>query len=276
MRPRQAPWNAYVLHRYDWSESSLILDLYTREGGRIAAAAKGAKRPSSSFRPVLLPFQALHVSLARRHGDDEDEVQTLRSAEWAGTNAMASTLLRGAALFRGFYLNELLMKLLPRGEPYAQLYDAYAQTLSAVAVDDDAAAGAAIRGFELVLLKELGWLADLSAVTATQAPLRPEVRYTLRADGVVPSGPGSEGIAGVLWLRMHSALGERAHDELRHICEDPAAAPLRQMLRPLIAMHMGHTLLRTREVALGLRRLSTAAGRSLKEGTSLPAKIATP
>ncbi len=58
-----APWNAYVLHRYDWSESSLILDLYTREGGRIAAAAKGAKRPSSSFRPVLLPFQALHVSL---------------------------------------------------------------------------------------------------------------------------------------------------------------------------------------------------------------------
>ncbi len=166
---------------------------------------------------------------------------------------MAATLLRGAALFRGFYLNELLMKLLPRGEPYAQLYDAYAQTLPAVAVDDDAAAGAAIRAFELVLLKELGWLADLSAVTATQAPLRPEVRYALRADGgVVPSGPGSEGIAGVLWLRMHSALSERAHDELRHICEDPAAAPLRHMLRPLIAMHLGHTLLRTREVALGL------------------------
>ena len=49
---------SYVLHRYDWSETSLILDLFTREDGRLAVAAKGAKRPHSQLRAVLLPFQA--------------------------------------------------------------------------------------------------------------------------------------------------------------------------------------------------------------------------
>ena len=105
--------SAYVLHRYDWSESSLILDLFTREQGRVAVAAKGAKRPHSQLRAVLLPFQRCGVSLGRLPvGEGASEVQTLRHAEWAGGPAM----LTGAALFSGFYLNELLMKLLARQE----------------------------------------------------------------------------------------------------------------------------------------------------------------
>ena len=64
-RARRAASSAYVLHRYDWSESSLILDLFTREQGRVAVAAKGAKRPYSQLRAVLLPFQRLHVALGR-------------------------------------------------------------------------------------------------------------------------------------------------------------------------------------------------------------------
>ena len=127
---------AYVLHRYDWSESSLILDLFTREQGRIAVAAKGAKRPFSQLRGVLLPFQRLQVSLGRQPaGDDAREVQTLRGADWAGGPPM----LTGAALFSGFYLNELLMKLLARHDPHAALFDAYAGTVAALAGGDDAA-----------------------------------------------------------------------------------------------------------------------------------------
>ena len=99
-----APLTAYVLHRYDWSESSVILDLLTREQGRLSVAAKGAKRPYSQLRSVLLPFQKIHVTLGRvpksaladTHASD---VQTLRSAEWAGGAAM----LTGTALFSGFY-----------------------------------------------------------------------------------------------------------------------------------------------------------------------------
>src|SRR5437773_10780111 len=97
-----ATLTAYVLHRYDWSESSLILDLFTREQGRLAVAAKGAKRPYSQLRPVLLPFQRIHVALGRVPKSDSaeqalGEVQNLRSAEWAGGAAM----LTGAALFSG-------------------------------------------------------------------------------------------------------------------------------------------------------------------------------
>ena len=127
---RSAPLlSAYVLHSYDWSESSLILDLFTRERGRLAVAAKGAKRPYSQFRSVLLPFQRIAVSLGRAAADDSAEVLTLRAAEWAG----GGPILGGAALFAGFYLNELLLKMCPRQEPSPALFDAYAAALQAVA-----------------------------------------------------------------------------------------------------------------------------------------------
>ena len=93
-RPARTPstLNAYVLHRYDWSETSLILDLFTREQGRLAVAAKGAKRPYSQLRSVLLPFQRLSVGVGRvKTVSDEQsapEVQNLRSAEWAGGTTM--------------------------------------------------------------------------------------------------------------------------------------------------------------------------------------------
>ncbi len=260
-----------MLHRWDWSESSLILDLFTREGGRVVAAAKGAKRPSSSLRPVLLPFQPLQVLLARRHGDDEDEVQTLRSAEWAGdlsddaatrgaaddAGLATATLLRDEALFLGFYVNELLIKLLPRSDPHPVLFEAYAQTLAALASSrDEVRTQAALRAFELALLKDLGWLADLSVTTATQAPVQPRDHYALRAEGGLTAVRADDGIGGEHWLRMHAALVDRAYGELRHACEHGAAAPLRGMLRHVLALHMGHGSLRTREVALGLRRLA--------------------
>ena len=94
---------AYVLHQYDWSESSLILDLFTREQGRIAVVAKGAKRPYSQLRAVLLPFQRIQVTLSKpaktTHSTEGSgaEVVTLRAAEWAGGATMPS----GAALFSG-------------------------------------------------------------------------------------------------------------------------------------------------------------------------------
>src|SRR5574343_1064553 len=100
---------AYVLHSHDWSESSLILELFTRDHGRVVAIAKGAKRPYSQLRPVLMPFQRIAVGFGSKRGDDAD-VWLLRQAEWAGGPAFCG----GDALLPGFYLNALLMKLLPR------------------------------------------------------------------------------------------------------------------------------------------------------------------
>src|SRR3954466_1969378 len=147
---------AYVLHRYDWSESSLILELLTRHHGRIAVVARGAKKPSSNFRPVLLPLQPLHVAFG---GDAE--IRTLRSAEWLGGQVMPT----GEALLSGYYLNELLLRLLARDDPHPQLFDAYAGAVSMLASEHGEAREPALRAFELVLLREIGLLPSLDLQT---------------------------------------------------------------------------------------------------------------
>jgi DNA repair protein RecO (recombination protein O) len=132
-RPRRAavahPMSAYVLHQYDWSESSLVVELFTRAQGRVVVVAKGAKRPTSNFRPVLLPFLPLQVQLGKPPKDDSSEVVNLRSAEWCG----GVPLLPQQVLLSAYYLNELLLKLLARQDPHPELFDAYADTLVALA-----------------------------------------------------------------------------------------------------------------------------------------------
>src|SRR6478609_8624323 len=136
---------AYVLHRYDWSESSLILETFTRHHGRIAVVAKGAKRPSSNFRPVLLPLQPLHIAFG---GDAE--IRNLKSAEWVGGQVMPT----GEALLSGYYLNELLLRLLARDDPHPALFDVYAAAVRLLASDEPLALQPALRAFELLLLRE--------------------------------------------------------------------------------------------------------------------------
>ena len=241
---------AYVLHRYDWSESSLILDLFTREQGRLAVAAKGAKRPYSQLRSVLLPFQRITVSLGKAalHDEGASEVQTLRGAEWAGGAAM----LTGAALFSGFYLNELLMKLLARHDPHAALFDVYAATLPELATDETQAQ-AALRAFELTLLQEIGLLPDLSLVTQTQQTVRPDVRYTLLPDAGVATASDGE-LSGAALIGLQAALEHGSLPALQHACRQCLGA-LKLPLRALIQHQLGSTMLRTRQVMMGLQSL---------------------
>ncbi|MEP7057043.1 MAG: DNA repair protein RecO [Caldimonas sp.] len=243
---------AYVLHRYDWSESSLILDVFTRELGRVALAAKGAKRPYSQLRAVLLPFQRIGVSLGRSPGAEmAAEVQNLRAAEWAGGPPM----LTGAALFSGFYLNELLMKLLARHDPHPALFDAYAATLDALARGDDGLAEVALRAFELTLLKEIGVLPDLSVATLTQLPVDADARYTLRADaGVGAPRLGDGDLAGTTLIGLQAALDHGSLEALQRACA--AALPeLKGVLRAQLHYHLGSSVLRTRQVMIEAQNL---------------------
>ena len=247
-----APLTAFVLHRYDWSESSLILDLFTREQGRLAIAAKGAKRPHSQLRTVLLPFQRIHVSLGRLpSGDSASEVQTLRSAEWAGGAAM----LTGAALFSGFYLNELLMKLMARHDPHVALFDAYAQTLPSLAASDDVQVQSALRAFELTLLKEVGVLPDLSLVTLTQQPVSEGQRYSLLPEAGVAAPRGGEGeLSGSVLTGAQAALDHGSLPGLQRACAG-ALPELKVTLRNLLHYHLGSSLLRTRQVMMEVQSL---------------------
>ena len=252
----------YVLHRYDWSESSLILDVYTREQGRLVVAAKGAKRPYSQLRSVLLPFQRLHLSLGRppkaekadaQHADAPTrEVQTLRGADWAGGAAM----LTGAALFSGFYLNELLMKLLARQDPHPLLFDAYAQTLPGLSGGDDTQVQSALRAFEITLLQQIGVLPDLSLVTLTLDAVDPEGRYVLRPEaGVAAARPDDASVSGATLVGMQAALIHGSLSALQHACAS-ALPEWRGLLRGLLHYHLGSSVLRTRQVMLGLQSLS--------------------
>ena len=248
-----APLAAFVLHHYDWSESSLILDLFSRDLGRLAVAAKGAKRPYSQLRSVLLPFQRINVTLGRAAAVEESasEVQTLRGAEWAGGAAM----LTGAALFSGFYLNELLMKLLARRDPHAALFDVYAATLAELSSGDDAQVQAALRAFELSLLKETGLLPDLSVVTLTQQPVRLGSRYALLPDSGVAVAQGDESdLAGDALIGLQAALQHGSLAALQHAC-GPCLPELKSALRSMVQQHLGSAQLRTRQVMAGFQNL---------------------
>jgi DNA repair protein RecO (recombination protein O) len=243
---------AYVLHHYDWSESSQIVELFTRDAGRVAVVAKGAKRPTSQLRAVLMPFQRIAVTLGRSRTDSHAEIHTLRGAEWAG-----GTPAGGAeALLAGFYVNELVLKFLARDDPHPALWDAYAATLPRLGGAGEAAA---LRAFELVLLREAGLLPDLARATATQASLEPHARYALRPEIGIGSALRTDDAAlpGAAWLALQAALDGTDLEPLCAACAaDPA--PLRQQLRALLAYHLAGTPLRTRELAHQLQSLLQA------------------
>lgn len=245
-----APLAAYVLHRYDWSESSLIVELFTRERGRVVVAARGAKRPTSQLRPVLLPLQRLNVTLGRAPADDGAEVQTLRAAEWGGGAPMPG----GAALFSGLYLNELLLKLLARHDPHPALFDVYAQTLPALRAGDAPTGAAALRAFELVLLRETGVLPQLDRLTATQQPLRADAAYALHAEAGVGTDGNGALIGGAALVAIERALGLHDLTALQTACLAVLPA-LRGQLRHLLHYHLGSSVLRSRTVMQDVQRL---------------------
>lgn len=250
-RGRGAPSQAFVLHRYDWSETSLILDLFTRDQGRVTVAAKGAKRPYSQLKSVLLPFQRILVTVGRPKTDETADVLTLRGAEWAG----GAPMLSGAALFSGFYLNELMMKLLARGDAHPVLFDVYTATLPALAAEHDTLTQAALRAFEIVLLRETGLLPQLNVLTATQQPLQAERRYVLRPDtGVALHGQGEGALSGALLLQLQQALDAGDLRVLQTACAQGLAG-LKASLRQTLHYHLGSARLRTRDVMIASQQL---------------------
>jgi DNA repair protein RecO (recombination protein O) len=244
---------AFVLHRYDWSESSLILEVLTRHQGRVAMVAKGVKRPSSQFRAILLPLQLLSISYS---GDAE--VHTLKGAEWQGGLTMPS----GDALLSGYYLNELLMKLLARDDPHELLFDAYAQACEWLR--DAAQLDASLRAFELVLLREIGLLPDLSSSSFSGAALEGDVLYSLVPEVGLREAQGDQSqetaLSAVAWCSLQTALDERAAIfPVRAAVQRMSGADksaLKPMLRSLLNYHAGSRGFRTRQLMMDAQALA--------------------
>lgn len=241
---------SFVLHYYDWSESSRILEVFTRHQGRVALVAKGAKRPTSSLRAVLLPLQPVLLC----YGGDA-EIRTLKSAEWAGGHVMP----RGEALLSGYYLNELLLRLLARDDPHPALFDTYRQTVKVLASGLDNTIAPLLRAFELLLLRDIGFLPDLSVQTLTLQAVQAEVSYALFAEGGLRAIDQGVALKGGHWLQLHAALQtESALTALLRCCAEWAPelrAALQTQLRNLLHYHCGVNSLRTRQVMMELLNL---------------------
>lgn len=137
-----------MLHATAWRETSLIVQTFSRDHGCVAMVAKGAKRPYSVLRPVLSAFQPLLLSWT-----GNGEVKTLTRAEIMGVRA-----LNGTALMSAWYMNELLLRLLPREDAHPLLFDAYDMALQQLSGGTRAAG--ALRRFEWTLLRETGYGVD--------------------------------------------------------------------------------------------------------------------
>jgi DNA repair protein RecO (recombination protein O) len=187
MAPRQQPVHredepAFVLHTYAYRETSLIVEAFTQRHGRVALVARGARRPRSELRGVLQAFQPLLLAWS-----GQQELKTLGKAEWQG----GLPLPTGSALMCGFYLNELVLKLLPREDPHPALYDAYEAALRDLVAGGDRAG--VLRRFEVRLLAELGYALPLVREADTGAAVDPHARYHYAFDrGPRALSPGAE------------------------------------------------------------------------------------
>jgi DNA repair protein RecO (recombination protein O) len=239
---------AYVLHRYDWSESSLILEVFARHHGRIALVAKGVKRPTSQFRPVLLPLQPLTLSWG---GDAE--VRTLKSAQWQGGHVMPT----GEALISGSYLNELLMRMLARDDAHPILFDRYALAVQLLAERGDAQA-LVVRAFELLLLHEIGLLPDLSREGSSLAQLDAQQRYVVEPESGLRLAHADEAqcLGADQWQALQAAM--EAPDPLiatLRACA-PFEAALRPQIRRLLHYHCGVRQFKTRQLLIDVHAMS--------------------
>ncbi len=228
----------FVLHGYAFRETSLIAEIFTRNSGRIAVVARGARRAHSALRGSLMAFQPLLLTWGGK-----SELRTLYTAERQG----AVSQLKGLGLICGFYLNELLIKFLPREDPHERLFDIYSESVATLA--SSAEIQATLRRFERNLLKEMGYALSLEREADTGRPVDPGRRYAY----VIERGPiGVEAIGESLVEVSGKTLLDLACDNYT----DPQTLQQGKILmRHLVGHYLGNQTLHTRQLLLELQAL---------------------
>ncbi|WP_374261745.1 DNA repair protein RecO [Zoogloea sp.] len=221
----------FVLHSYPYRETSLIVEVFSRDHGRVGLVAKGARRPASQLRGVLMAFQPLLIDWS-----GGGEMKTLVRAEWQG----GQPLLAGQALLCAYYANELLMRLLPREDAHPRLHRAYGDSLRALAAGESQEV--VLRRFELALLQELGYGLPLDS-DADGAPVRPGTDYAY----IIERGP--------IALDEHAiddpavVAGKTLLDMAAGDFRDPdTLAQSKALMRRLIQHYLGGQQLQSRRV----------------------------
>ena len=233
---------AWLLHHRPFRDSSQILDILSRDHGRLAVVAKGSRGAKSRLRGILRPFLPLQLSWVIR-----SDLGTLTGAEMDG----APITLTGDALLSGYYVNELILKLTHRHDPQPEIFAAYSQTIERLAANRDVARS--LRQFEIELLRLLGYALNLDHDTATREPLMARQQYEYRAEqGPVPvddrEGPMVFSGAELMAIRNQQFA-------------DPAVLKnAGSLLRIVIAYHLDGKELKSRKVMREMRKATTKKG----------------
>jgi DNA repair protein RecO (recombination protein O) len=221
---------AFVLHTYAYRESSLLVEALARGAGRMSLVARGARRPRSPTRGALMAFQPLLLSWFGK-----GELKTLVQAEWIGGQA----LLQGEALLCGFYLNELLVKLLAREDPHEELFDRYRGALGRLALGEPSAP--ILRAFEKALLKELGYAMMLEREANNGQAIDPSALYTYDPE------QGPVALDG-RWAELQLS-GSTLLDVARNDFSDPRTlAQSKALMRMLISHRLDYQPLNSRRI----------------------------
>ena len=224
----------YVLHHRPWRDTSRILEVLTREHGRLTLFARAVRGPGARLAPVLQPFQRLLLSWSGR-----GEAPNLTGAE----RAAHSPPLPPGTLLAGFYLNELLLKLTTRHDAQPELFDHYDLTLERLRTGT--ALEPCLRIFEKRLLEVLGYGLDLTAEAHSGRRIEPEARYEFRPGvGLVPArSPAGAGLCGRSLLRLASET----------LADSGELEDARRLLQMALAACLEGRPLATRAVAKSMR-----------------------
>lgn len=223
----------YILHNRPYRDTSLILEVFTAEHGRMSLVAKGARRKSrgGSRGALLQPFTPLLLSFSGR-----SEMKTLVGTEAAGR----ALTLRGERMFSGLYINELLVRLLHRHDPHPQLFAAYATALDSLSSLDTV--DPVLRRFEFTLLDELGYGFDLTVDGRSGELVQAQDWYhydpdcgLFVRDGV--SEPNADAFSGEDLMAM--AQGNFA---------GAARLTAKRLLRLVLGLHLGEAPLHSRDL----------------------------
>lgn len=257
----------YVLHTYPFKETSLVVELFSQQFGRIAAVAKGARRPHSAMRGMLQSFQMLSGAWSGKN-----ELKTLHSLDWhAGL-----TLIKGEALMCGFYMNELLLRLLPREDAHENLFAYYDATLKTLASEQDFSnnqmtsdkrtdykktndksstkslensknLAITLRRFELKLLQEMGYAVPL-LTDENDTEISADKNYRYEAEyGACKLGVTKNGVqlSGLTLLNMAK----------NDYTETQTQNQSKQLMRYLLSHYLGDKPLHTRQLLIDLQGL---------------------
>ena len=230
---------AFVLHTYPYLETSLIVEAFAQNFGRIALIAKGAKRPTSALRGLLRAFQPLLLSWGGK-----SELRTLHKAEWQG----GQPPLGGTALICGFYLNELLIRLLHRNDPHEQLFAYYQEALTALSTGTDYIP--TLRHFEQRLLQELGYALMLTQDAESGKPIHPEDAYCYEIERG-PVAVNAHGCPSNLQLCGQTLLDMKQGDYSAPLTRQQSKA----LMRYLLNHYLGDKPLHTRQLLKDFQQL---------------------